>query len=104
MPVFGIETNTQDTDCGEIKGQMFDIACMAWFPAYNNNPIPVSFKFMGEDGSCQSVKDISVIEDEEKNYSGISSREYKCKAFTGGLEQIFKLVYFTEEYKWVMVV
>ena len=32
------------------------------------------------------------------------SREYKCKAFIGGLEQIFKLVYFTEEYKWVMII
>lgn len=103
MPAFGIGTNTQDTDCGEIKGQMFHIACMAWFPAYNN-PIPVSFKFVGEDGSCQSVRDISVIEDEEKNYSGIPSREYKCKAFIGGLERAFKLVYFTEKYKWVMVI
>nr|WP_304057977.1 hypothetical protein [Enterocloster clostridioformis] len=104
MSIFGIGTNAQETDNGELKGQMFHIACMAWFPAYSKDPIPVSFKFMGEDGSCQSVKDISIIEDEEKNYSGIPSREYKCKAFIGGLEQIFKLVYFTEEYKWVMVI
>ena len=55
MSIFGIGTNAQETDNGELKGQMFHIACMAWFPAYNNNPIPVSFKFMGEDGSCQSV-------------------------------------------------
>lgn len=44
---------------------------MAWFPAYSKDLYSVSFKFMGEDGSCQSVKDISVIEDEEKNYAGI---------------------------------
>ena len=83
---------------------MYHIACMAWFPAYSKDPIPVSFKFMGDDGSCQRVSDISIMEDEEKNYAGIPSREYKCKAFIGGLEQIFKLVYFTEEYKWVMVI
>lgn len=58
MSIFGIGTNTQETDNGELKGQMYHIACMAWFPAYSKDPIPVSFKFMGDDGSCQRVSDI----------------------------------------------
>ena len=55
MSIFGIGTNTQETDNGELKGQMYHIACMAWFPAYSKDPIPVSFKFMGDDGSLSLI-------------------------------------------------
>ena len=103
MGAFGIGTNVNEINSGEIRGKMYDIACKAWFTA-SCNPKPLSFKFKGDDGMIQEVSDIKIKSREDKNYSGIKSKEFVCVAIIGGILLEFKIILFTEECKWVMVI
>lgn len=103
MSAFGIGTNTNDIDGGEIRGKMYHVACKVWFTA-SCSPRPLSFKFEGDDGIIQSVTDISIKSSEDKNYSGIASKEFICESIIGGFMREFKLIFFVESCKWVMVI
>ena len=78
-----------DVDSGIPKGNMYHIACSAWFTS-TGQTMPRYFKFEDDAGEVQTVKDILVKYTEEKNYSGIPSREYGCEAVIGGLIREFK--------------
>ena len=103
MGIFGIGTNTNDIDSGEIRGKMYHIACKVWFTA-TCSPRPLSFKFEGDDGIIQSVTDINIKSSEDKNYSGIASKEFMCESIIGGFLRDFKLIFFIESCKWIMVI
>ena len=92
-----------DVDSGIPKGNMYHIACSAWFTS-TGQTMPRYFKFEDDAGEVQTVKDILVKYTEEKNYSGIPSREYGCEAVIGGLIREFKLIFFLEACKWVRLV
>lgn len=81
-----------DVDSGIPKGNMYHIACSAWFTS-TGQTMPRYFKFEDDAGEVQTVKDILVKYTEEKNYSGIPSREYGCEAVIGGLIREFKLIF-----------
>lgn len=101
--IFGIGTNTEMTDAGVLSGRQFEVACDCWFTSKCSS-LPRLIKFEGEDGEIQTVRDIQVITTENKNYSGIPSIEYLCKAVIGGIMQEFKLVFFQTECRWVLIV
>lgn len=103
MPAFGIGINGDAADSGEICGRQVDIACKAWFTSQGHAK-PLSFKFQGDDGMIQTIQDVCVICSEEKYYSGIPSREYRCRAIIGGLLHEFRLIFYIEECRWVMVI
>ena len=103
MGAFGIGTNTNDIDSGELRGKMYHIACKVWFTA-SSIPRPLSFKFEGDDGIIQTVSDITIKCTEDKKYSGISSKEFVCESIIGGFMREFKLIFFVESCKWVMVI
>lgn len=90
-------------NAGSLRGTVYPIACKTWFTS-NGSIMPLSLKFEGEDGILYRVADINTTLVEDKNYSGIPSREFSCKAVIGGLMQEFKLIFYVEEYRWVMVV
>lgn len=102
MPVFGIGTNTGDVESKEVKGRQIDIACKTWFTS-TGSPRPLSFKYEGDDGMLQSVAVAEIISSEDKNYAGIPSKEYRCRAIIGGLLHEFKLIFYMEACRWVMV-
>lgn len=93
---------TPQTDSGIPNGKMYHIAVMAWFRSIGE-PIPMTFKFQDDSGQIQSVREIEVQYSENKNYSGIPSKEYGCEAIIGGMIRDFKLIFYTEACKWVMV-
>lgn len=103
MGAFGIGMNIGEVDSGDIRGNMYHIACKTWFTS-NGKPLPLSFKFEGDDGVIQSVSNIHIKSTEDKNYSGIPSKEYDCDAIIGGILQNFKIIYFIEACKWVMLI
>lgn len=94
---------TPETDSGTLRGNQYEIACNAWFRS-DGSPQPLSFKFRGEDESIQTVRDIHVNHVEAKNYSGIPTKEFDCNAVIGGLNHEFKLIFFCESCKWVMLI
>ncbi len=103
MGSFGIGTNADAVDSGPLKGRQVKIACKAWFTS-DGSIRPLSFKFEGDDGVIRTVDHVTVRLSEEKNYSGIPSKEYVCRAVMGGLTQEFKLIFYPEDGRWVMVV
>lgn len=84
-------------------GKMYHIACKIWFTA-SGNPMPLSFKFEGDDGTIQTISQLQVHYCEDKNFSGIPSKEYGCSACIGGIIHEFKLIFYIEACKWVMIV
>lgn len=98
-----LEVADRPVDSGTPNGKMYHIACKTWFTA-TGNLMPLSFKFEGDDGSIQCVPELQIKYSEEKNYSGIPSREYGCRACIGGMLLDFKLIFYMEACKWVMVV
>ena len=102
MSSFGIGTNVKNIDNGEVKGKIYHIACKVWFTS-SCSPRPLSFKFEGDDGIIQTVSNISIKCSEDKNYSGIASKEFSCEAVIGGIRHQFKLVFYLEDCRWVMV-
>ena len=85
------------------EGRMYHIACKTWFTA-GGCPRPLSFKFEGDDGILQTVRDLTVLYSEDKNYSGIPSKEYGCQAVIGGFLRNFRLIFYCEACKWVMLI
>lgn len=85
------------------NGKMYHIACMTWFTS-SGSLRPISFKFEDENKEIQRVGDIIIQYSEDKNYSGLPSKEFGCKAIIGGLIQDFRLIYYLDACKWVMMI
>lgn len=102
MGNFGIGVNVKNVDSGIIKGKIYDIACKTWFTS-NCTPIPLSFKYEATDGMIRSVSNLTVITTDDKRYAGIAAKEYKCEAIIDNVKYNFKLVFYLEACKWVMV-
>ena len=90
-------------DNGIPNGKMYHIAVLAWFRS-SGNPTPMMFKFQDDNGDVQVVRDLTVHYTEDKNYSGIPSKEYRCEAVVGGLIRDFLLIFYMEIGKWVMMI
>lgn len=93
----------EDMDSGIPKGKMYHIACKSWCTS-DGDLQPLSFKFKGDDGSMILVSNLLVKYGEDKNYSGIPSREFGCEAVIGGLIREFRLIFYCEACKWVMLI
>ena len=82
---------------------MYHIACKVWFTSGGESR-PLSFKFEGDDGELVLVRDVQVKYVEDRYFSGIPSKEYGCEAIVGGLFREFRLIFYQEACKWVMVI
>lgn len=102
MSAFGIGTNEKRTDGGAVRGRQIMIACKTWFTS-TGTLLPLSFKYEGDDGMLQHVVISEIVSSEDKNYSGIPSKEYCCRAMIGGLLHEFRLIFYVEACRWVMV-
>lgn len=90
-------------DSGQLNGNIYHIACKSWTTT-EGKVMPLSFKFEGDDGSIIMVTNIQILYSEDKNFSGIPSREFGCEAIIGGLFRTFRLILYCERCKWVMVI
>lgn len=95
-----VKDNVESRDPG---GKMYPIACNAWFTSGGDSR-PLSFKFEGDDGEIILVRNVQVKYVEDKFFSGIPSKEFGCDAIVGGLLREFKLIFYQEACKWVMVI
>jgi hypothetical protein len=102
MGVFGIGTNVKEIDNGKLSGKTYKAACDIWFTS-EGRLLPQSFKFENDDGIIQSVEKIRLKSVENKNYSGIPTKECSCEAKIDGILKNFKLIFNMETCKWVMV-
>ena len=64
----------------------------------------LAFKFEDDSGELRTVRDLTVKYTEEKNYSGIPSREFVCESIIGGFLREFRLIFYCESCLWVMLI
>lgn len=102
MPSFGIGANPNKRDNGNISGNTYPIACMAWY-APGNAPTPLMLKFEGHDGAIETVSGIKVLSTASKSYDGSGVYEYSCEAVIGGIRYGFKLIFYIMGCRWTMV-
>ena len=92
-----------DIDSGIPRGTMYHIACKSWCTS-TGSMMPLSFKFEGDDGRMIVVNNLKINYCEDKNYSGIPSKEYGVEAVVGGMIRTFKLICYLEQCKWVLLI
>lgn len=95
----------EEIDSGTLTGKKYPIACNAWFTS-TGTPTPLSFRFEGDDGEMQTVRrqDLKVHYSEDKNYSGVPSKEFRCTVMLSGVSIPVKLVFYCESCSWAMFV
>ena len=98
---FGIGTNTQEADAGQVQGTQREIACECWFTS-TGKIIPRMLKIKDEDGEMVLANKIEVHYQEQKKYAGIPSIEFDCTLTV--LEKAIhaKLIYYQTESRWVL--
>lgn len=99
---FGIGINSGPVSSGQIYGKQTRIACDCWFTA-NGRTIPHTIKYKDIGGAIRTINDISVKYYEDKNYAGIPSTEYSCTIINEDRKMDVRLIFFTDEKRWVMV-
>jgi hypothetical protein len=103
MPSFGIGINPYKQNNGNVRGNTYPIACMAWYAPWKS-PIPLLLKFEGHDGTIETVSGIKVLSTASKSYDGSGVYEYACEAVIGGIRYGIKLIFYIIECRWTMVV
>ena len=98
---FGIGTNMQEADAGEIRGEQREIACDCWFTS-TGRIIPRMLKIREEDGEMLLINKIQVHSQEQKKYAGIPSIEFDCSLTVLEKEIKVKLIYYQTESRWVL--
>ena len=98
---FGIGTNTQKADAGEIRGEQREIACDCWFTS-TGRIIPRMLKIREEDGEMLLINKIQVHSQEQKKYAGIPSIEFDCTLTVLEKGIRVKLIYYQTESRWVL--
>ena len=99
----GGRRDTVEAEEGERKGRPYPVACKTWFTSAGEI-LPLSFKFQDDSGELQTVANVRVRSSEQKNYSGIPSREFSCQAVIGGLLREFYLIFYQETCQWRMMI
>ena len=98
---FGIGTNTQDADAGEVRGEQREVACDCWFTS-TGRIIPRMLKIREEDGEMLLINKIQVHSQEQKKYAGIPSIEFDCTLTVLEKAIKVKLIYYQTESRWVL--
>ena len=98
---FGIGTNTQDADAGEVRGEQREVACECWFTS-KGRIIPRMLKVQEADGEMLLINKIQVHSQEHKKYAGIPSIEFDCTLTVLDREMKVKLIYYQTESRWVL--
>ncbi len=89
----------QDT---EIKGYYRKVAVGCWFTA-TGRAIPKMLRYEDEEGLRHVVEHIQVLEDDQRQCTGILIRRYDCRALINGAWREFVLLYHPGENIWDMI-
>lgn len=99
---FGIGINNGPVYSGRVCGEQIRIACDCWFTA-SGRTIPHTIKYEDSEGVVRTINNISVKHCEDKNYAGVPSIEYICTIMHKTMQFDAKLIFFTDEKRWVMI-
>lgn len=78
----------------------YNIACDTWTTA-SGVVMPLFFRYQ-DNGIIKEVRDIRVIKQDKKIFSGIVTWNFDCEAIIDGKKQKFELVFRPETCTWVM--
>ena len=77
-----------------------EVAVMCWFPTGKAEPFPVSMKFRDDEGEIVSIKDIHL----KKIETVFQGKEYHCESLIGDRKCSFKLIFFKDDYRWMITI
>lgn len=95
----GIGINAQHPDQGELKRNLEEIACGAWFTS-KGAVLPKLIKYQDSEGMIHSISQIQVLTREERYYCGIPIQEYRCSTVSENREYFFRLYYYPKTSCW----
>ncbi|MDO5423858.1 MAG: hypothetical protein Q4F41_09045 [Eubacteriales bacterium] len=100
----GFTTGTEEETLQEkaIPGRHQKAAVSCWFTS-TGRAIPQLVKYMDEDGSFRTLKNIQVLTTDQKYYGGILSRKYVCRTLSAGRTWDFTLLYYPESGIWNLI-
>lgn len=96
---FGIGTNTELPNSGTFRGKLKEAACSCWFTS-TGSATPRMLKYVDEDGVIRTLQNITVLQEEQKYYNGIPTREYRCETEIEGISYSFLLLFRPENCTW----
>lgn len=99
---FGIGINHSQTEAGPLCRKQQRVAVACWFTS-QGRAMPLWMKYQDSTGRCHRIDDIFVMQEDEKHYAGILTREYRCRAELEGLQIQFTLCFFPETCEWKLV-
>lgn len=94
--------NMELPDEGKIKGRQEEVACSCWFTS-KGRTIPKMVKFQDAEGGLHELNSIRVAYTQKKRYCGIPALEYACDTVIEGKKWSFKLIFYIEECRWVIL-
>lgn len=95
----GIGINSQNTEEGELKRNLENVACGVWFTS-QGNIMPKLIKYQDKDGLVHTISHIRIRSHEKKYYCGIPIQEYHCSSCHENQEYLFRLYYYLETNCW----
>ncbi|MGI6095293.1 MAG: hypothetical protein ACOYBL_07665 [Lachnospiraceae bacterium] len=96
---FRIDTNMGLPDSGSYRGEIKEAACSCWFTS-KGSATPRMLKYVDEEGIIRTLQNITVLQEEQKYYNGISTREYRCETEIEGICYPFVLLFRPENCTW----
>lgn len=96
---FGIGTNTEVLDCGEIAENLEEVAVKCWFTS-TGKAMPLMMKIKTNEEEIITIDDIHVIKSDKQWYAGIYNIKYYCEAMVQGRMLGFILYFCPEECAW----
>lgn len=97
----GIGTNNRDADEGKVKGYQMPVACGVWYTS-KGRVIPHTIKYQDSMGELHTLKDFSILLEEDKFYCGIPATRYLCRYTEDNQLIEFWLLHYVAEKQWKM--
>ncbi len=100
---FQNDYNIPTIEDSTLNGIRIPIAVMSWTTT-NCKVIPLILKIQDNDGVVHTVKSIHVCYNEKKKYYGQWCWVFDCRTTEPYCPSVFRLIYYTEDVKWEMVI
>lgn len=75
------------------------IEAAVWFKQ-REKPIPIKFKYIGRDGTSNTIVIDKILFVEETKLAGIKALVYRCQSQVKGVLKVYELKYIINECRW----
>lgn len=99
MTAFGNGIHGQYPESRLPSGIQRSCAVKCWFTA-SGRMMPLTMKLEDEEGQIREIKELEILQTEQKYYAGVCTWEYRCRFFLGGTYRVGTLQFQPERCRW----